>query len=315
MNDETIWAEKYRPKSIKDVLLTDDIREMFEGFIEDKRPPNLIMWGRPGLGKTSSGIALLNDLDADWIKINGSKERNIDTVRTRMHDHASHKSIRQRPKFVLIDEADKLNIQSAQPAMRALMEDYSSNCRFILTCNDISGLDPAILSRNMVIHFSLRRSDLKRHGKLVIKRIAKILKAEGIEYDAEVLARFVNLHWPDMRRMLNELQGYAQRSQKIIDVGILKLAADEDFIPLWKALKARNFKDMRNWVGENLTSMAPMQFARQLWDGASLYMEDDSVPTLVTLLGQFQSELPAVIDIEIHAMAYLWTISNECTFK
>ena len=316
MSNEPLWFERHRPRTLDDVILKKDMFEMLDGYRQQKMIPNLIMSGPTGCGKTSAAVALLTDIDADWIKINGSLERNIDTLRTTVHDFVRHRSLEMRRKYVLIDEADYLNAQSTQPAMRAFIEEHARNAGFILTCNKPNLLDVAIQGRCVTLAFTFTRADLKIVGRAMCERLFRILDAEKVVYEKAVIAKLIGQMFPDMRKVVNLLQGYAQGKGKgKIDSGILGVATDDDMAPLFAALKAQKFDTMRVWVGEN-AAMAPIPaFARSLWEAGERFVEPASMPQFTIHVGELLSDTGGVLDPEIAIAHHLTLIMADCKFQ
>jgi DNA polymerase III delta prime subunit len=316
IRNDPLWFERYRPKTLDDVILKKDMFEMLDGYRQQKMIPNLILSGPTGCGKTSAAVALLNDIDADWIKINGSLERNIDTLRTTVHDFVRHRSLELVRKYVLIDEADYLNAQSTQPAMRAFIEEHSRNAGFILTCNKPHLLDVAIQGRCTTLAFQFQRSDMPTVGKAMAERLFRMLDAEKVGYDRKVVARLMGSMFPDMRKVVNVLQGYAQgKGQGKIDTGILGISDDTEIAPLFAALKARNFDAMRTWVGEHASTMPVAAFARLLYDNADRFVEAGSVPQFVIYLGELLSDTATTADPEIAVAHRLTLMMADCKFQ
>ena len=248
-----LWVEKYRPKKISDCILTEDLKNTFSKFLTQKEIPNLLLSGTAGTGKTTVARALCEELGADYIIINGSDEgRHIDTLRTTIKNFASTVSLDESNthKVVIIDEADYMNADSVQPALRNFIETFYKNCRFIFTCNFRNKIIPALHSRCTVIDFRITNGQKVKTATAFLKRLGELLKAENIEYDNKVLAELIQRHYPDFRRTINELQRYSVRGK--IDSGILVSLSEINNKELVKLLKEKRFSDMRKWVIQNL---------------------------------------------------------------
>ena len=248
-----LWVEKYRPKTIDDCILSEDIKDTFKKFLEQKEIPNLLLSGSQGTGKTTVARALCEQLGCDYIIINGSDEgRHIDTLRNQIKNFASTVSITQdaNHKVVIVDEADYMNPDSVQPALRNFIESFWKNCRFIFTCNYKNRIIPALQSRCTVINFKITNGQVRKTAGAFMKRLEDVLTNEGIEFDKKVLAELIQKHYPDFRRTINELQRYSARGK--IDSGILFSLSEVNHKELMNALKDKKFNDMRKWVVQNL---------------------------------------------------------------
>jgi DNA polymerase III delta prime subunit len=310
--DQFLWVEKYRPQSIDDCILPETLKQNFKQFIASGELPTFLFCGGAGVGKTTVAKALCNEIDAEYMFINGSEESGIDVLRTKIKNFASSISLEGRTKIVILDEADYLNANSTQPALRAFIEEFSNNCRFIFTCNYKHRIIEPLHSRCAVVDFKIENKDKPKIAAQIFKRVCGILKTEGVEYDDKVVAELVNKHFPDFRRMINELQRYSVSGK--IDTGILVNLNDESFTDLVANLKARNYNEVRKWVGKN-TDVDSGDIFRNLYDTASEKMETVSIPNLVLILADYQHKAAFVADHEINTMAALTEVMAQCKFK
>jgi DNA polymerase III delta prime subunit len=312
MRDEFLWVEKYRPKTVEDTILPVQLKETFCKFVQDGNVPNLILAGGAGMGKTTIARAMLEELECDYIVINGSMNGNIDTLRNDIQQFASAVSLQGGRKYVILDEADYLNANSTQPALRNFMEEYSKNCGFILTCNFKNRIIDPLHSRCSVIDFQFTKEDKMQCAAEMYKRATSILKTESITFEREVVAEVVKKHFPDNRRILNELQRYSATGG--IDTGILSNLQDTTLTHLLAALKDKNFTTVRKWVAEN-SDGDTTALIRQLYDKASSYLSANSIPQLVLILADYQYKDAFVADHEINITACLTEIMVNCEFK
>jgi DNA polymerase III delta prime subunit len=308
MKDDFLWVEKYRPHKIEDCILPESLKTTFSEFVKQGSIPNLLLTGSQGTGKTTVARAMCEELGLDYIEINGSMNGGIDTLRTEIKNFASTISFTGTRKMVILDEADYLNAQSTQPALRNFMEEFSKNCGFILTCNFKNRIIEPLHSRCSVIEFKIPSSQKPKLAAQFHKRACGILEQEGIEFDKAVVAEVVTKHFPDWRRVLNELQRYSVTGK--IDSGILSNLGEENFKGLVDLLKNKRFNDMRKWVSENLDT-EPTAFFRKFYDMASTYMKPNSIPQLVLLLGRYQYQSAFVADQEINTVAFLTEVMVE----
>ena len=308
MKDDFLWVEKYRPHKIEDCILPESLKSTFLEFVKQGDIPNLLLTGTQGTGKTTVARAMCEELGVDYIEINGSMNGGIDTLRTEIKNFASTISFSGGRKIVILDEADYLNAQSTQPALRNFMEEFSKNCGFILTCNFKNRIIEQLHSRCSVIEFKIPSSQKPKLAAQFHKRACGILEQEGVEFDKAVVAEVVTKHFPDWRRVLNELQRYSATGK--IDSGILADLGEENFKGLVDLLKNKRFNDMRKWVSENLDT-EPTAFFRKFYDMASTYMKPNSIPQLVLLLGRYQYQSAFVADQEINTVAFLTEVMVE----
>ena len=310
-----LWVEKYRPKKIKDCILTEDIKITFAEFLKQKEIPNLLLSGTQGTGKTTVARALCEELGADYIIINGSDEgRQIDTLRTKIKNFASTVSLGEmsKHKVVIIDEADYMNAESVQPALRNFIESFHTNCRFIFTCNYKNKIIKPLHSRCTVIDFAIKNGQKVKTAQALMKRLGKILDDEQIEYDKKVLAELIQKHYPDFRRVINELQRYSVRGK--IDSGILFSLSEANTKELAKILKEKRFNDMRKWVINNLDK-EPSSLFTSIYELLYSTLESNSIPKAVLVIAGYQYKSAFVADQEINMVACLTEIMANCKFK
>jgi len=312
MREDFLWVEKYRPHTIADTVLPPNLQATFQQFVNDQSIPNLLLTGRAGVGKTTVARAMLDQLGADYIVINGSMHGNIDTLRTDILNFASTVSFTGGRKYVILDEADYLNPNSTQPALRNFMEEYSRNCGFILTCNFKNKLIDPLISRCSVIEFSIPKEDKPKLAMRFYKRVIEILKKENVEAEPKAVAGVIEKHFPDWRRVLNELQRYSATGK--IDVGILTNLQEDSFKQLVGFLKNKEFSNVRKWVGEN-SDVDTTTFFRKFYDQASDLMDSPSIAQLVLILAKYQYQSAFVADHEINIAACMTEVMVECTFK
>jgi|TARA_B100001094_G_C18002903_1_gene706132 DNA polymerase III delta prime subunit len=312
MNEEFLWVQKYRPKTIADTILSSELKQTFQQFVNQENIPNLLLTGSAGIGKTTVAKALCEQLNADYIVINGSMNGNIDTLRTEIMQFASSISFTGGRKYVILDEADYLNPQSTQPALRNFMEEFSKNCGFILTCNFKNRIIEPLHSRCTIIDFKTKGKDKAKLAAKFFNRLCDILKNEEVEFESKVVAELVNLHFPDWRRVINECQRYASTGR--IDSGILANLNQESFKQLITHMKAKEYQSVRKWVGEN-SDIDASQFFRAFYDTAWEEVSDNSVPGVVITLGEYQYKHSFAADPEINIMAFLTAIMFEVTWK
>lgn len=312
MNEEFLWCEKYRPKTIEETILPCDLKQTFQQFVDKKNIPNLILAGSAGVGKTTVARAMLEQLQCDYIIINGSMNGNIDTLRNEILNFASAVSLTGGRKYVILDEADYLNANSTQPALRNFMEEFSRNCGFILTCNFKNRIIEPLHSRCSVIDFKISKKSMAKLATQFFKRVTVILEAEGIEYDQQVVAQVINKHFPDWRRVLNELQRYSATGK--IDTGILANMTESSIKELVDHIKDKNYTECRKWVKNNLDTDVNYLY-NQFYDMASEIVEPADIPQLVVHVAEFQYKNAFVANPEINFAAFLANIMSDCRFK
>ena len=306
-----LWVEKYRPQTIEDCILPEKTNATFKEFLKKGEVPNLLLCGTAGTGKTTVARALCEELGCDYIIINGSDEgRQIDTLRTKIRSFASAISFESKTKVVIIDEADYLNRESVQPALRAFIETFSENCRFIFTCNYKQKIIDPLHSRTTVIEFKTDKKDQPVLASKFMKRMKFVLDAEGVTYKDKVLAELLMKYIPDYRRVLNEMQRYS--SSGTIDEGILSNISDINTKDLIASLKDKDWKKMRQWVANNVDT-DPQGIFRYIYD--SLLPEIKTVPQMVLLIADYQYKAAFVADQEINLTACLTEIMASIQFK
>lgn len=311
MKEQYLWVEKYRPRRIEECILPEDIKSTFNQFLSKKEIPNLLLCGSAGTGKTTVARALCEELGVDYIVINGSDEgRQIDTLRTKIKDFASTMAIGGGTKVVILDEADYLNKDSMQPALRAFIENFSKNCRFIFTCNYKNRLISPLHSRCTTIEFGISKKDRPNLAGQFMKRMINILEQESVTYSEKVLAELLMKHFPDNRRVINELQRYSISGT--IDEGILSSISEVNTRELVSSLKDKDWKKMRQWVANNVES-DPQGIFRTIYD--TLLVEVKTIPQLVLLIADYQYKAAFVADQEINLTACLTEIMASMEFK
>jgi DNA polymerase III delta prime subunit len=308
--EQFLWVEKYRPRKVSECILPQHLLNTFQEFVDKGNIPNMLLTGSAGTGKTTIARAVCEELGCDYIVINGSEESGIDVLRTKIKDFASTVSLAGMTKVVILDEADYLNPNSTQPALRGFIEEFSNNCRFIFTCNYKNRIIAPLHSRTTVIEFKITKDEKQTVAAKFFKRVVQILDNENITYNKKVIVELVNKHFPDYRRTLNELQRYS--SSGTIDEGILSNISDVNIKELITSLKEKDFKKMRTWVVNNLDNDPSMIF-RKLYD--SLTSEVVQVPQLILLLADYQYKAAFVADPEINLVACLTEIMAACEFK
>lgn len=309
---EYLWVEKYRPKAIADCILPSAMKKTFTDMVESGEVQNLLLSGGAGCGKTTVARALCNELDADYIIVNCSEDGNIDTLRTRIRNFASTVSMSGNKKVVILDEFDYSNAQSTQPALRGFMEEFSANCRFVLTCNFKNRIIEPLHSRCTCINFQIPTKEKPVLAKQMLQRVKGILDTEGVAYDDKVLAELILKHFPDFRRILNELQRYSVSGK--IDVGILTQLGEVKIKELISALKDKDFTSVRKWVVENSDADSASLF-RKIYESMYECFAPSSIPKLVLILADYQYKAAFVADAEINMTACLTEIMMECEFK
>lgn len=308
--NEFLWVEKYRPQTISDCILPDGLKQTFQEYVDAGEISNMLLCGTAGTGKTTVARALCNELGCDYIVINGSDESGIDVLRTKIRDFASTVSFESKAKVVILDEADYLNPNSTQPALRAFIEEFSGNCRFIFTCNFKNRIIEPLHSRTSVIDFKIEKKDRPEMAQKFMGRMQYILTQEGIPYEQNVLAELLMKHFPDYRRVINELQRYSKSGS--IDSGILSNIAEINTKGLIDSLKDKDWKKMRQWVVNNVDN-DPQGVYRKVYD--ALIDKVKQVPHLVLLIADYQYKSAFVADQEINLTACLTDIMASVEFK
>lgn len=307
--NEFLWVEKYRPKSINDCILPEPLKEVFNVIVKNGEMPNMLFSGTAGLGKTTVAKALCQELSLDYIIINASESGNIDTLRTKIKQFASTVSLQGGYKVVILDEADYLNAQSTQPALRGFIEEFSNNCRFILTCNFKNRIIEPLHSRCSVYEFNTTKKELALLAAQFMKRACYILEEEGVSYDQMTVVDLIMRHAPDWRRVLNELQ----RNSLTGPIAATQGSVSGSVTELFKHLKSKDFKKMRTWVSQNVDADATSIF-RSVYDGMSQYIKPESIPQLVLILADYQYKNAFVADHELNTVACMTEIMANVEF-
>ena len=312
MNEQFLWVERYRPHTIDECILPTFLKNTFNEIATQDKIPNLLLSGGPGVGKTTVAKALCDMTEADYIVVNGSEESGIDVLRTKIKQFASTVSFTESRKMVILDEADYLNPQSTQPAMRGFIEEFAGNCGFIFTCNYKNRIIEPIHSRCSVVDFKIVNSDKAQLASQFMARVNAILDKEEISYDKKVVAELIMKHFPDFRRVLNELQRYS--TSGTIDTGVLSQIADINLKELMAALKNKNFKDMRSWVALNVDN-DPQKIYRKIYDTLYDYLKPTAIPQTVITLADYQYKSAFAADQELNLVACLTELMVEGEFK
>jgi len=309
---EFLFSQKYRPTKVQDCILPDRLKDIFQEFVNKKSIPNLMLTGTAGVGKTSVAVAMCEELGINYLFINSSEERGIDTLRTKIRGYASTVSLAGGRKVIILDEADYITPE-AQAALRGSMEEFSSNCTFIFTCNFKARLIEALHSRCSVIDFTMLQDEKPKLALQFFKRVCGILEKEGITYDKTVLIKLVEKFFPDFRRTLNELQRFAREGK--IDSSVLSQLADvKNITELIKNLKEKDFTSMRKWVVQN-SDIDPARVFRKVYDGMYSFIKPESIPQAVVILARYQYQSAFVADQEIHIVAMLTELMVDVDFK
>lgn len=312
MKNEFLWVEKYRPKTVNDTILPKGLKQTFQEFVNQKNVPNLLLSGGPGVGKTTIARAMLEELGATYLIINGSMNGNIDTLRNEIRNFASSVSLDGNRKYVILDEADYLNAQSTQPALRNFMEEFSKNCGFILTCNFKNRIIEPLQSRCSVIDFVISNDQKPKMATQFYKRVVDILSFEQVEFEPRAVAALVEKYFPDWRRALNEMQRYSATGK--IDTDILVNVTEQSIKQLVGYMKEKSFTSVRKWTAENSDSDFSV-IVRRIYDTAADFFKPQSIPQLILILANYQYKHAFVADPEINTVAMLTEIMVECEFK
>ena len=310
--EHLLWTEKYRPKSIDDCILPERLKKPFQEYVNQSNIPNLLLSGGAGVGKTTVAKAMCEEIGCDVMVINGSDEgRLIDTFRTKIKNFASSMSLAGGRKVVIIDEADYCNAESVQPALRNFIEEFAGNCSFIFTCNYKNKLIEPLHSRCAVIDFALKNGEKAQMASAFMKRIQSVLQSENVDYDDKVVAELIKKHFPDFRRVINELQRYSQLGK--IDIGILSQISDVTINDIIKYIKEKDFGAIRKWVASN--DIDATAFYRKLYDNLYEVLKPQSIPQAVLILADYQYKGAFVADQEINTVACLTELMVGCEFK
>jgi len=311
--EEFLWVEKYRANNIGDCVLPNELKTTLNEFVKNKKIPNLILSGGPGVGKTTAAKAMINEIGATYMLINASEDGNIDTLRTTIKNFASTVSLEGTGrKYIILDEADYLNPQSTQPALRGFMEEFSNNCGFILTCNYKNRLIPPLHSRCSTIDFRILNSEKPQLAKEFFVRVQDILNKEKVEFEVKVVAEVLNKYFPDWRRVLNELQRYSASGK--IDSGILTNLSEVNINELMQALKKKEFTVVRKWIVHNLDN-DPSRIFRRIYDNLYDNVDAVTIPHAVIILAEYSYKSAFVADQEINMLACLTEVMGQVKFK
>ena len=312
MNTDFLWVEEYRPQTIDDCILPASLKTLFQSFIDKGEISNMLFSGTPGVGKTTVAKALCEQMNCDWIMINGSEEGGIDVLRNKIKNFASTVSLSGGKKVVILDEADYLNPQSTQPALRGFVEEFHKNCRFILTCNFKNRIIEPLHSRFSNIEFRINNKDKPKLASQLMDRAVYILKEQKIEYEDKALVGLITKHFPDFRKLINELQRYSVSGA--IDAGVLVNISDENLKSLTGHLKAKEFGDMRKWVVNNLDN-DPVKIFRKIYDSLNTTLQPETIPHAILIIADYQYKSAFVADQEINLVACLTEIMSQVKFK
>jgi len=305
-----LWTEKYRPQTVADCILPDRLKLPFAEYVSQKMIPNLLLAGGPGVGKTTIAKAMCEEIGCDYLVINGSDESGIDVFRTKIKNYASSLSMTGGRKVIIIDEADYLNPNSTQPALRNAIEEFAGNCSFIFTCNFKGRIIEPLHSRCAVVDFTLKAAEKQKMAADFFGRVQMMLTTEGVEYDKKVLVEFIKKFFPDFRRIINELQRYSSFGK--IDVGLLSQLGDLEITEVVKYLREKDFGALRKWVGSH--DVEPTTLYRKLYDNVYTLVKPESIPQVVLLLADYQYKGAFVADQEINVMALLVELMMGCEF-
>ena len=309
---EILWVEKYRPQKIEDCILPSELKQTFQQFVDNGECPNLLLSGSAGCGKTTVAKAMLEQLGCTYMMINGSEESGIDVLRNKIKNFASTVSMDGNRKFVILDEADYLNPQSTQPALRGFIEEFHKNCGFILTCNFKNRIIEPLHSRCSVVEFRIPTTEKPALAGQFFKRVQDILKSEDVQFEPKAVAGIVEKHFPDWRRVLNELQRYS--ASGMIDAGILVNLSETNMKDLVTFLKETDFKSIRKWVANNLDN-DPSRMYRKVYDTLYDEVQPQTVPHLVLATADYSYKSAFVADQEINMLAYMVEIIKTVQFK
>jgi len=307
-----LWVEKYRPTTVDACILPNSLKESFSEFVKDKHIPNLILSGGPGVGKTTVAKAMVEEIGATWMMINGSEESGIDVLRTKIKNFASTVSLEGGRKYIILDEADYLNPQSTQPALRGFMEEFHKNCGFILTCNYKNRLIEPLHSRCSVVDFIIAKNEKPKLASDFFSRVKMILSDENVKFDQKAVAELLNKYFPDWRRVLNELQRYSASGQ--IDAGILVNLSEVNVNELMESLKKQEFTNVRKWIVNNLDN-DPVRIYRRFYDSLYDYIDKSTIPHAVVILAEYSYKSAFVADQEINLLACMTEIMAQVKFK
>jgi DNA polymerase III delta prime subunit len=307
-----LWVEKYRPKTLSDCILPIDLQKVFEGMVKEGTIPNMMFYGKAGTGKTTVAKAIANDIDAEYILINCSEDNGIDILRTKIRQYASTVSLSGGQKIVILDEFDYANAQSIQPALRGAIEEFHKNCRFIITCNYKNRVIDPLHSRCTGIDFTVPSAEKSQIAGCMLKRVEHILTTEKISYEVPVLVNLIKKHFPDMRRIINELQKYSVSGK--IDVGILAQGSSESYKELIGYMKSKDFASCRKWIVQNL-DLNTAEFFKKLYSELYNSLKQNSIPQAILIIADYQYKAAFAADQEINTMALIVQLMMDCEFS
>ena len=310
--EKFLWVEKYRPTNVDECILPTNLKQTFKEFVKQKRLPNMILSGGAGVGKTTVATAMINEIGATSMMINGSEESGIDVLRTKIKNFASTSSLEGGRKYLILDESDYLNPQSTQPALRGFMEEFHKNCGFILTCNYKNRLIPPLHSRCSIVDFIIPKEQKPKLAQEFFSRVQTILGEESIKFDVKAVAELLNKFFPDWRRVLNELQRYSASGQ--IDSGILVNISDSNIKELMHSLREKEFTNVRKWIVQNLDN-DPVRIFRRIYDNLYDYIDGSTIPHAVVIIADYQYKSAFVSDQEINLLACMTEIMGQVKFK
>ena len=310
--EQFLWVEEYRPRDIESCVLPKSLKSSLQSFVDKETLPNLILSGGPGVGKTTAARAILDQIGSTYMFINGSEESGIDVLRTKIKNFASTVSLEGGKKYLILDEADYLNPQSTQPALRGFIEEFHKNCGFILTCNYKNRIIPALQSRCSVLDFIIPNAEKAKLAQQFFNRVIEILNENAIKFNEKAVAELINNYFPDWRKVLNELQRYSVSGE--IDAGILVNLGDKKIKDLMAMMKKKEFTNVRRWVVDNLDN-DPVRIFRSIYNSLYDHLDDTSIPHAVVILGEYQYKAAFVADLEINMMACLTEIMGRVKFK
>jgi DNA polymerase III delta prime subunit len=307
-----LWTEAYRPKTVDECILPENIRTTAKSFVAQGNLPNLLFSGGPGMGKTTLALAMCRELGITPMFINGSEESGIDMLRTKVKNFASTLSMDGTRKMIILDEADYLNPNSTQPGLRSMMEEFAINCGFILTCNYSNRIIRELKSRCIVVEFNIPKDERRQLMAQTLGRLETILTTEGVTFKEDVLVQAIKRYWPDVRKMINEMQRACVDGQ--LTPSILGQHNDVQFEPLWAAIRARNYKAARTWIGE-YADLDPRRFYRAVYDWAHENAVEKTLPPLIILLADYQYRHLGAIDPHVHLSAFVLEVMNNGEWK
>ena len=308
--EHLLWTEKYRPQTVEDCILPERLKKPFQEYVNQQNIPNLLLTGGAGVGKTTIAKAMCQEIGCDYLVINGSDESGIDTFRIKIKNYASAMSLSGGRKVIIIDEADYLNPNSTQPALRNAIEEFAGNCSFIFTCNFKNRIIEPLHSRCAVVEFSLKNSEKDKMATQFFKRIQSILQNEKVDFDKVVIAELIKKHFPDFRRVLNELQRCAQFGA--IDTGILAQLGDVSIKEIVKYISEKDFGSIRKWVAQQ--DVDSNTLFRKIYDAMYDVLKPQSIPQAVLILADYQYKAAFVADQEINTVACLTELMVNCEF-